>query len=192
MRILMLGNSFTFYYDMPFLLAELTGAEVIYHTRGGARLAEQLNPETEMGAKTLAALENETWDYVILQEQSNAPVTSKNAFLRSVSALCEKIHHAGATPVLYATWAYQEGSERMAEMSIGYDAMAAQMSAAYHEAAEQCDALIADVGQRFYKLAAKMDLYDEDGRHPSKEGSRVAAETIASVIIEDQKKKQNR
>ena len=135
MRILMLGNSFTFYNDMPGLLAELTGAEVVFHTRGGARLAEQLNPETEMGARTLEALENEKWDYVILQEQSNAPVTTKEAFLQSVSALCEKARHAGATPILYATWAYQEGSEKMAEMSIGYDVMAAQMSASYHEAA---------------------------------------------------------
>ena len=180
-RILMLGNSFTFYNDMPSTVAELTGAEVVAHTRGGARLAEQLNPETEMGAKTLNALENEKWDYVILQEQSNAPVTAKEAFLRSVSALCEKARHAGATPVLYATWAYQEGSEKMAEMSIGYDVMAAQMSASYHEAAEQWDALVADVGQKFYKLAPQRNLYDEDGYHPTEEGSRIAAETIASV-----------
>ena len=36
MRILMLGNSFTFYNDMPKTLAQLTGAEVVAHTRGGA------------------------------------------------------------------------------------------------------------------------------------------------------------
>ena len=42
MRILMLGNSFTSHNDMPDMLAELTGAEVTAHTRGGARLAEQL------------------------------------------------------------------------------------------------------------------------------------------------------
>ena len=47
MRILMLGNSFTFANDMPAMLAELTGAEVVHHTRGGARLAEQLNPKTK-------------------------------------------------------------------------------------------------------------------------------------------------
>ena len=49
MRILMLGNSFTFVNEMPKMLAELTGAEVVQHTRGGARLAEQLNPKTKMG-----------------------------------------------------------------------------------------------------------------------------------------------
>ena len=70
MRILMLGNSFTFTNNMPEMLAELTGAEVVHHTRGGARLAEQLNTKTKMGAKTQAALEDEFWDYVILHEMS--------------------------------------------------------------------------------------------------------------------------
>ena len=49
MRILMLGNSFTFANHMPDILARLTGAEVVHHTRGGARLAEQLNEKTRMG-----------------------------------------------------------------------------------------------------------------------------------------------
>ena len=61
----------------------------------------------------------------------------------SVSALCGKIHRIGATPVLYATWAYRKDSEKMNEMSVSYDVMAAQLSAAYHEAAEQNDALVA-------------------------------------------------
>ena len=49
MRILMLGNSFTFANDMPAMLAELTGAEVVHHTRGGARLAEQKYPGSHLG-----------------------------------------------------------------------------------------------------------------------------------------------
>lgn len=52
MRILMLGNSFTTANHMPDMLAELTGAEIVQHTRGGARLAEQLNPKTKMGKRT--------------------------------------------------------------------------------------------------------------------------------------------
>ena len=47
MRILMLGNSFTFTNNMPKMLAELTGAEVVHYTRGGARLSEQLHPNTK-------------------------------------------------------------------------------------------------------------------------------------------------
>ena len=90
MRILMLGNSFTFFNDMPDMLAELTGAEVVAHTRGGARLSEQLNPNTRMGAATQAALREEKWDYVVLQEMSNGPITSPASFFSSVTRLIEE------------------------------------------------------------------------------------------------------
>ena len=85
---------------------------MVHHTRGGARLAEQLNPATKMGGLTQAALQNEKWDYVILQEMSNGPITSKESFLKNASALCDQIRENGATPILYATWAYQKGSEQ--------------------------------------------------------------------------------
>ena len=192
MRILMLGNSFTSTNELPTTLAELTGAEVLAHTRGGARLSEHLNPKTELGARTLLALEKESWDYVILQEMSNAPITSKAAFLRSVSALCEKIRGVGATPLLFATWAYQKDSAQMAKMKVSYDVMAAQMADSYREAAEQNDALIAEVGKQFYLRAESENLYAEDGCHPNEAGSRLAAETIAAVILDDQKKKSNK
>ena len=70
MRILMLGNSLTSAQDMPDILAELTGAEVVCHTRGGARLSEHLNPNTRLGARTQAALAKEQWDYVVLEKLS--------------------------------------------------------------------------------------------------------------------------
>ncbi len=189
MRILMLGNSFTFANNMPAMLAELTGAEVVHHTRGGARLAEQLNPKTKNGARTQAALEKEFWDYVVLQEMSNGPVTSRNSFLKNVGRLCARIKEEEASPILFATWAYQKDSKAMAEMGITYDEMALGLHDAYREAADQNDVLLADVGQRFYELAESQDLYAEDGQHPSETGSRLAAETIAAVIEADQKSK---
>ena len=82
MRILMLGNSFTTANHMPDMLAELTGAEIVQHTRGGERLADQLNPKTKMGKRTQEALQNEKWDYVVLQEMSNGPITAKESFMR--------------------------------------------------------------------------------------------------------------
>ena len=99
MRILMLGNSFTTANHMPDMLDELTGAEIVQHTRGGARLAEQLNPKTKMGKRTQEALQNEKWDFVILQEMSNGPITSKACFLENAEKLCEKIRENGAKPV---------------------------------------------------------------------------------------------
>lgn len=183
MRILMLGNSFTFVNDLPSMLAGLTGAEVVRHTRGGARLAEQLNRETKMGAKTLKALKEEKWDYVVLQEMSNAPATTKEKFLQSAGALCDKIKENGAVPVFYATWAYKKGSDKMASMDFSYEEMYRFMYDAYHEAAEQNGALIADVGKAFYEQSEKMNLYAADGYHPNPEGTKLAAEIIAKTIM---------
>lgn len=178
----MLGNSFTFTNNMPAALAHLTGAEVVHHTRGGARLAEHLNPSTRMGSRTQAALRDEKWDYVILQEMSNGPITSRESFLKNTATLCEQIRSNGATPILYATWAYQRGGKQLADFGMDYDEMYQRMYEAYHEAAEQNHALIADVGKRFYELSDKQDLYAEDGCHPNEAGSRIAAEVIAAVI----------
>ena len=81
MRILMLGNSFISTNNMPQMLANLTGAKVVHHTRGGARLSEQLNPNTRLGSQTQAALQKEKWDYVVLQEMSHGPITAPKELL---------------------------------------------------------------------------------------------------------------
>ena len=182
----MLGNSFTFANNMPETLANLIDAEVVQHTRGGARLAEQLNPDTKMGGMTQAALQNEKWDYVILQEMSNGPITSRESFLNNTALLCEQIRANGAVPVLYATWAYKRGGKQLESFGMDYDEMYQKMYDAYHEAANQNEALIADIGKRFYEEADKQDIFAEDGCHPNELGSRLAAQVIADVILADQ------
>ena len=192
MRILMLGNSLTFANDMPQMLADLTGAEVVHHTRGGARLSEQLNPKTRLGARTQAALTQEHWDYVVLQEMSHGPFSSTERFLSSVERLCAVIRANGATPVLYATWGYQRGSAALATKGWDYDVMARGLVDACRKAAENNHALLAEVGRRFYELSDAENLYAADGVHPNEQGSRLAAEIIAAVIQEQEKKKQLR
>ena len=185
MRILMLGNSFTYFHDMPDILAAMLKAEVVAHTRGGAMLAEQLNPQTEMGAKTLRALTEEKWDYVVMQEQSNAPITRKNSFQTSVSGLCRLIRENGAKPVLYSSWAYREGTEKLATMKMTYDEMARGLSDSYREAAAANGALVACVGEAFDAVRNFACLYEDDDYHPSEAGSVLAAAVIARVIETD-------
>lgn len=186
MRVLMLGNSYTFANDLPQMLAECLDAEVVHHTRGGARLAEQLNPKTKMGARTQAALQNEAWDYVILQEMSNAPISSKEKFLQSVAALCMQIRENGAVPVLYATWAYERSGKQLEKFDMGYDEMALAMQDSYRQAAKENEALLAEVGKAFYEQADTVPLYAMDGSHPNEAGSRLAARVIADTILKNQ------
>lgn len=189
MRILFLGNSFTFFHDLPSVVSNMLSCEVQSHTRGGARLAEQLNPETEMGAKTLRALREEQWNYVVLQEQSFAPIGTQEAFLKSVKALCALIRENGAVPVLYATWAYREGTEKLASTSLTYEEMDRGLYNSYHKAADATGALIADVGTLFTKLRTIVNLYMPDHYHPSEAGTVLAAGEIARVIRENEQNK---
>lgn len=184
MRILMLGNSLTSANDMPRTLARLTGAEVIHHTRGGARLSEHLNPATRLGARTQEALHQGSWDYVVLQEMSHGPVSSPKSFLSSVEKLCGQIRNCGAVPIVYATWAYRKGSAKLTAKGWDYDEMAHSLSEVCRKAARENSALIADAGQRFYEHSCTQNLYAADGVHPNRQGSLLAAQTIAKAIQE--------
>ena len=182
MRVLMLGNSLTSGNQMPRMLSGLTGAEVVHHTRGGARLSEQLNPDTGLGARTQAALRDVRWDYVVLQEMSHGPITAPKSFFSSVEGLCRQIRANGAVPILFATWAYQKGGAKPDAKGWDYDEMGRKLSEAYHRAAQENNTLIADVGWRLYEWSDTQALYAADGVHPSELGTHIAAETVAAVI----------
>lgn len=188
MRILFLGNSFTYFHDLPKIVSQMLSCEVESHTRGGAKLAEQLNPETEMGAKTLKALKEEKWDYVVMQEQSFAPIGNFEAFLKSVKALSSLIKENGATPVLYATWAYRENTEKLATTNLTYAEMADALRNNYAKAAIETGSLMADVGTLFTKTRAIITPYENDDYHPSEAGTILAASEIARVIRENERK----
>ena len=186
MRILFLGNSFTFFHDMPDMVAELLHAEVGRNLRGGAYLYQHLDPADELYVITSRLLTEEKWDYVVLQDQSRGPITHPAAFRQAVDTLSAMIGAAGAKPVLYETWAYEEGSSTLEETGMTFEDMQQQLSAGYLAAAEANRALLAPVGQAFAAARHVAKLYDaNDHYHPSLEGSRLAAEVIASVIRAD-------
>lgn len=185
MKILMLGNSFTYYNDLPEMLAKLLSAEVSSNTRGGAFLYEHFTEGEELCETTQKALQTEKWDYVVLQEQSANPVRNHEQFQQSVAKLCAQIRQNGAKPLLYATWPYRDGSEKLASTSMTYEEMDAGLYDSYHTASKANDALIADVGKAFTAMRELLPLYTEDDYHPSVCGSLLAAQAIARVIEKD-------
>ena len=183
MKILFLGNSFTFYHDLPDMVAALLHAEVKGNLRGGAYLYQHIDPVDELCAITHKLLTEENWDYVVLQDQSQGPITNPEEFNRAVAELSGMIHEAGGTPVLYETWAYEEGSDKLASTGMEFAEMQQKLTDGYRAAAEANQALLAPVGQAFAAARATTQLYDAgDHYHPSSAGSRLAAETIAATI----------
>lgn len=182
MRILMLGNSLTTANDLPALIGESIGADVVVHARGGARLAEHLNPQTHLGALTQHALAHDSWDFVVLQESSNGPVVHRTRFLEAATRLCEQARNAGATPIMFATWAYSPTCPKLVKMGISRDEMHALLASAYREASLGGDALVADVGRAFFEHDNIAELYRPDGVHPSVRGTALAANVLVHCI----------
>ena len=190
MKVLMLGNSFTYFHDMPNMVAALLGEEVASVTRGGAYLYQMLEPTDELHVQVMDAIRRQKWDYIVLQEQSSAPALRPKLFRSSGKALCEIIRANGAKPVLYASWAYREGSEKLASTGMTYSEMDAAMYNSCHKAAEENDALVADVGKAFTAMRQWIDPYEKaDDYHPSEAGSVLAAHVIAKVLEDDWNKR---
>lgn len=185
MRILFLGNSFTFFNDLPDMVGRLLGAETCRNLRGGAYLYQHIDPADELCTITRRLLTEERWDYVVLQDQSQGPITDPEAFHQAVKTLAPMIRAAGGKPVLYETWAYEEGTDTLASTGLTFEAMQAGLTEGYRAAAQANGALIAPVGQAFASARHTSHLYDADHYHPSAAGSRLAAETIAAVILAD-------
>ena len=81
MRVAFLGNSYTYFNELPTVLATLaalTPARIKLHhasvTPGGSSLADHATRSKASGAATAAMLaEAPGWDYVVLQDQSQTP-----------------------------------------------------------------------------------------------------------------------
>ena len=188
-KILFVGNSYTYYNDMPQAAfaraASERGLEVEVSavTRGGYRLCQFADPENEEGKRLREVIAGQRYDCAVLQEQSLNPIVNKAQFLAGVEALKALID--ADRFLLYATWGRNDESPQLEELGLSREQMTEQLSAAYHEAAALCGAEVAEVGKAFLAYAAQHDrneLYNPDHSHPSALGSEIAARVILEQV----------
>jgi len=191
--ILFIGNSYTYYNDMPTAifekLAESAGyeVEVTAITKGAYKLYQFADPADEYGAKVEKELTGtKKYDFVILQEQSVRPA-SENApdFYASVRNLSERIKATGATPVLYATWGYKTGNANLGKYGFTNESMTWKMAASYQAIGDELGIPVIHVGLAFYDVYTTkrgIEIYNADQSHPSYAGSYLAAATLFAGI----------
>ncbi len=185
LRVLFIGNSYTYFNNLPEIFAGLAKAggravETRMEAPGGWRLKDHW----EKGEARKALLDGK-WDFVVLQDQSTLGVnyyfegrprvTSVEVFKPYAEKWVAAIHETGATPVFYLTWARKATPEDQAALNY-----------AYMTAARETKAVVAPVGIA-WRIALEQspapDLYYRDGSHPSASGSYLAACTLYSVIL---------
>ncbi len=196
MNILFVGNSFTYNNEMPSLfgrIAESAGCEVNtdYVAFGGFYLKNYNDAQSDAGKLLLDKLKQNDWDYVVIQEQSRNPITDSADFQINVEKLIKLVREHHAKPVLYQTWAYQNGSKKLESTGLSYRKMYTGLKTAYRTAADKNRCRLAPVGSAFY-LCSLVDknicLYNsEDNYHPSLQGSYLAACVIFYKIFGSRK-----
>lgn len=190
LRVLFVGNSYTYYNDMPqnFFTdcAKAAGCEieVTSITRGGHRLAQFADDQYEEGIRLRQAIGGKHYDVAILQEQSLTPIKDEEGFLKGTEDVAKLI--SAERFLLYATWGRNDGHPALEELALTRREMTEKLSEAYHKAAERIGAEVAEVGFAFLDYSERgdvNDLYNPDKSHPSAIGSKLAAEVIWERIV---------
>lgn len=175
MRVLFIGNSHTYYNDMPEIFAEIcrrngVETEVTMITHGGMGWDfHEKEPEVRFNIRYGG------YDAIVLQHTAH-PMGDLDVMEKSGTQLVKWVKEAPSRPVLYMTWAAKRDGEAGQPV----------MSGAYRRLAkaQYCD--VAPVGEawwRFHALSPETEQYADDGEHASLTGSTIAAYTIAAVIL---------
>lgn len=177
MKILFIGNSHTYFNDMPHIVSEdLMKQKGIYCettmlAHGGWTLRQHVEePQTRFN------IIYGGYDYVVLQDSAH-PFAGQEELIAASKALNAFISAAGSIPVAYMTWTKK-----------GDEAHQSEMTEAYTRMADEIGAVLAPVGEKWYSYMKEhpdAQLYAEDGQHASMIGSSLAAQTIVDAIIAD-------
>ncbi len=177
MKILFLGNSFTYFNDMPGMLSELSGGTIECEsvTRGGAFLSEYADENSEVRRHLDALLlAGNRYDFTVLQEQSLLPAKEPATMLESVRRVVVLIPDTRF--VLYQTWSYARGSEKLADTGFSFEEMTGHLAHAYRGAADALGLALVPVGDAFAEAERRgLALYLDDSSHPNAAGSYLAA-----------------
>src|SRR5271169_1333227 len=146
-RVLFIGNSYTYVNDLPTTFLDLARAgghqtKVGMSAQGGWMLADHVK-----SSDTIATINSEKWNFVVLQEQSEVPsiqASRTQEMYPAARVLVSDIRQAGAVPIFLITWAYRDGLP--ANGMPNYASMQAQIDNGYLITAQALSSPVAPVG----------------------------------------------
>ena len=177
LRVLFVGNSYTYYHQMPQLVAALAQAggvarplEVRQETIPGTPLTRVLGTR---GVRQ-AVLDN-PWDVVVFQIMPYPWLDRPTDVANTLKEVVPAVRAQGGRPVYYLTWS---GDARPDPLVLD--------PKAYVELARVTGALLAPAGKAWVLAKAaqpSLTLVDNDGHHPSPVGSLLAACVVYRTLF---------
>lgn len=174
MKVLFLGNSHTYFHDMPALFARFvaisTGREpqVTMLAYSKRNLAWHRSEYFSLRFNLMYG----GYDYCVIQQAAH-PYPPVEATMRDGTAIVEMCRRCGVTPVLFMTWAEKRFPEHQ---QIMIDTCAAL--------ARDTGALPAPIGKIWQEVLRRgdIDLYYSDGEHAGTYGDFLIAACLCALL----------
>lgn len=177
----MVGNSFTFYYNLPMtleLMAQDKGLQWVVHqsTAGGATLKQHWLGEKKL--KTKKRLRQKKFDRIIFQEHSRYPLIAIDTTQKYLKKMVD-FSFKKAKKYVYATWSYPKilVDQRLNVSSLEIEEVYASFTF--------FSGTILPVGRAFDLFRdtyPQQRLFTSDNKHPNPVGSYLAACVIFSQL----------
>ncbi len=195
LKVLFLGNSYTYVNNLPKLLTDMafsTGDTIFTdeNTPGGYRLMGHAS-----NAISLAKIRATQWNYVVLQDQSQLPSFPEAdveamvyPFARALDSVIKE-NNACTQTVFYMTWGRKNGDAQNCAFwppVCTYQGMDSLLALRYRKMASDNKSLLSPVGALWKYLRANhpsIELYQSDESHPSLAGTYAAACSFYAVIL---------
>ena len=161
-RVLMIGNSLTYWNDLPAMIQKLTKIKVESVAFPNFSLEDHW-----VQGDALKAIQKKRWSVVVLQQGPSASKEGRDSLMKYAAIFAKEIRKAGAVPAFYSVWPARNRKQDLAGSIQSY-----QM------AAQQNDAMLIPVGSAWltaWDSDPEFALYDPDGLHPNKTASYLAA-----------------
>jgi len=175
LKVLFIGNSHTYFNDMPHQFAEM--CETLTGEPTDVTMLAYSNRRLDWHCREYFsirfALLYGRYDYCVIQQFGHPvpPIEETEPSLLKLIRLCERV---GTRPVLYMTWAKRDEPEK-----------AALISGIYRTLAKKYRMMLAPMAEIFDSLRIEhpeIGLYWIDGSHASPYGDYLIAATLAALL----------
>ena len=193
LSVLMIGNSYTYFNNLPTMIENLSsslGKPTLVDSQTSGGYTFELHANNPL---TYQKINSENWDYIFIQGQSQEPsfpwsqVNSQS--LPYAVQIADSAHQSWpcTQAIYFMTWGRENGDPQWDSINT-FNKMNLRLRNAYLRFADSSNSSVSPVGIAWKHIRdnhPSIDLYTNDGSHPSLEGSYLAACTHYSSMYHD-------
>jgi len=176
MKILFVGNSHTYFNDMPQIFANLCKSrgkqvQVTMQAHPGVTYGWHLKQYTELRF----ALIHGGYDYIVMQQAAHSPCPSKEETLKDGKTIIDLAKANGVTPLQVIPWAEKRDPAHQAQMYDIYESLCSQNNISSIK--------VGQIFEEVFNHCPDIDMYWFDGEHASPYGSYAYACAVYAAVF---------